>query len=325
MQTSTSVVTPLAGFPVVTGSDPDALAAFAKTAFKPRSVLPIAGGRRNLIRQAKADDFSLSYGFFECGLDLDVGEQQTFYKIVLGLSGVSHLRQHDEEVALTPGVAVVKSATLPIKWQHGADAEALYLVISRDALERQLTGLTGRSLPTPIEFEPLVRKPSLVRLVQFLATEIDQTPSLVEQSIVTKTYAELVMRTLLTQQPHNYANWLTTEVKEPAPRQLRMAEEVLEAYADQPVMMEEVARAAGYSIRSMNRAFQRYRGCTPLEFLRDTRLERARRMLSTPGRARSVTDAALNCGYGNAGRFSILYRERFGESPSTTFKRANCP
>ena len=32
---------------------------------------------------------------------------------------------------------------LPIKWQHGAGAEALYLVISRDAVERQLTGLTG--------------------------------------------------------------------------------------------------------------------------------------------------------------------------------------
>ena len=271
----------------------------------------------------EADDFSLSYGSFECGLDLDVGEQETFYKIVLGLSGVSHLRQHDEEVALTPGVAVVKSATLPIKWQHGAGAEALYLVIRRDALERQLTGLTGRSLPTAIEFDPLVQTPPLVRLVQFLAAQIDQAPGLVEQPIMTKTYAELVTRTLLTQQPHNYSNWLTTEVKDLAPRQLRMAEGVLEAYADQPVTMEQVAKAAGYSIRSMNRAFQRYRGCTPLEFLRNVRLERARRMLSSPGGARSITDAAMTCGYSSLGRFSILYRERFGESPSVTFKRAN--
>ena len=226
MQTPMSTNTTLADFPVVTGSDPDALAAFAKKSFKQRSVLPIAGGRRNLIRHAMSGDFSLSYGFFECGLDLDVGEQETFYKIVLGLSGVSHLRQHDEEVALTPGTAVVKSATLPIKWQHGAGAEALYLVISRNALERQLTDLTGRSLPMAIEFEAHVRNPQLARLVQFLAAEIDQSPGLVEQSIVTKGYTDLAMRTLLTQQPHNYSDWLTTEAKDLAPRQLRMAEEV---------------------------------------------------------------------------------------------------
>lgn len=325
MQTSGHNNIPLSGFPIVERSDPDALAAFAKTAFRPLKVQPIAGGCRNRIHCAGSDDFSLSYGSFECGLELDVGEQQSFYKVVLGLSGVSDLHQHDEQVSVTPGVAVVKSATRPIEWRHGARAEALYLKVSREELELQLASISGRSVADPIEFAPVVVAQPLVRLLRFLVAEFDQSPSLALQPMLMTSYRELAMRTLLANQPNNYSSWLTDQVKDVAPKQLRLAEEILDAYADQPLAMADVARAAGYSLRSMNRAFRRYRGCTPHEFLQTLRFRRARKMLSTLGGAQSVTDAAMSCGFGNLGRFSVLYRRRFGECPSATFKRHNQP
>ena len=240
---------------------------------------------------------------------------------MLVLSGEIHLHRHAEKVSLTPGVAVVISAAAKVTWQHDARAKMLCLTINRASLERPLTALVGRPLPEPIEFEFLVRTPPLVRLVRFLTTEVGQNHVLVEQSAMSKTYAELLMRTLLTQQPSNYSSWLATDVPDSAPRQLLRAEKSSKAYADQPISMKKVARAVGYSVRSMNRAFRRYRDCTPLEFLWDKRLDRARRMLSTPGGVRSVTDAAMNSGFSGPGRFSIRYRDRFGESPSATFKR----
>ena len=322
-----SIVTspPLSEFPVVTEADPDELATFAKSAYRPQSVRPLTGGWSNRIHHVQLGEIGLSYGRLECGLDPNVGKQETFYKVVIGLSGASVLRQRHEEMALRPGEGVVKSATLPIKWRHGAEAEALYLVIGRAALERELTALTGRSLPGPIEFATRIRAPALIRLVWFVASEVNANPVLVEQPVMPSAYAELAMRTLLTQQAHNYPHWLAARPSDLAPQQLRLAEEILETHAEEPLTMAQVARAAGYSIRSMNRAFRRYRGRTPYAFLQGVRLERANRMLSLPGRARSVTEAALSCGFGNPGRFSVLYRERFGETPSTTFRRCTRP
>ena len=58
-----------------------------------------------------------------------------------------------------------------------------------------------------------------------------------------------------------------------------------------------------------------------MAFLRARRLERAHTQLSaTP--QRSVAEVALECGFEHLGRFSGAYRQRFGESPSETLRRA---
>jgi transcriptional regulator GlxA family with amidase domain len=58
-----------------------------------------------------------------------------------------------------------------------------------------------------------------------------------------------------------------------------------------------------------------------MEFLRSRRLELARtRLLSSP--ESTVTEIALDCGFGHLGRFSIQYRAHFGEGPLQTRSRA---
>jgi len=63
----------------------------------------------------------------------------------------------------------------------------------------------------------------------------------------------------------------------------------------------------------------RYRNMTPMEHLRNVRLDRARDLLMS-GNVQ-VADAASDCGFSHQGRFASRYRARFGESPSITLKR----
>jgi len=56
---------------------------------------------------------------------------------------------------------------------------------------------------------------------------------------------------------------------------LRLAETCIEAHLDQPITLEDVARAAGISKRGLQMAFREHRGTTPLGFRHDTRLSRA--------------------------------------------------
>jgi AraC-like DNA-binding protein len=84
-----------------------------------------------------------------------------------------------------------------------------------------------------------------------------------------------------------------------------------------PVALEDLARAAGVSVRGLNQLCQRHHGTSPMALLRNRRLDAVRaRLLQQP--SPGVTDAALEFGFGHLGRFSSYYRERFGELPSQT-------
>jgi AraC-like DNA-binding protein len=66
----------------------------------------------------------------------------------------------------------------------------------------------------------------------------------------------------------------------------------------------------------------RFADRAPLEFLQAERLEPAREMLVHALPGASVTEIAIKCGFGHLGRFSVAYRDRYGECPSATLRCA---
>ncbi|WP_339949606.1 helix-turn-helix domain-containing protein [uncultured Albimonas sp.] len=105
-------------------------------------------------------------------------------------------------------------------------------------------------------------------------------------------------------------------------RRVREAEEIILARHDEPLSIAGVARSIGVSSRALQLAFQDRRGISPRAHLNRVRLEAARLRLLTAGPAERVTDIALACGFTQFGRFSVVYRETFGERPSDTLRRA---
>lgn len=108
------------------------------------------------------------------------------------------------------------------------------------------------------------------------------------------------------------------------PSSSRVAERKLEAVEDYmrgrlfaPIALADLAKAAGVSARTLNILCHRHRGVAPMVLLRQVRLDAARaRLLADP--FASVTEVALEYGFGHLGRFSAYYRERFGELPRDT-------
>ncbi|QJU55096.1 helix-turn-helix transcriptional regulator [Herbiconiux sp. KACC 21604] len=136
--------------------------------------------------------------------------------------------------------------------------------------------------------------------------------------------AEISRRTVLAMLaafPHD-RDRLPPEVLAPRSARLRAAMEFLQAHADRPVTPADAAEAAGLSPRGLQQAFQRHLAVTPTTYLRQVRLERAHDDLlaSSPDQ---VTVGAIAAGWGftHLGRFSVAYRQRFGESPRHTLAR----
>jgi AraC family ethanolamine operon transcriptional activator len=109
-----------------------------------------------------------------------------------------------------------------------------------------------------------------------------------------------------------------------APRRRRIArraEEYLRAHITEPVSLLELCEATGASERTLHLAFLESFGMPPKRLLKILRLNRARQALQRPAPSTTVTVAAMEWGFFHLGRFSVDYREMFGESPVETLRR----
>ncbi|AOK31342.1 AraC family transcriptional regulator [Burkholderia singularis] len=104
-----------------------------------------------------------------------------------------------------------------------------------------------------------------------------------------------------------------------APGFVRRAQALIDAQFAQPLQLADIARAAGVPERTLRDGFVQFCGTSPMQYLRQVRLDHAREWLlhSAPANRR-IAEIALDCGFTHLGRFANAYRERFGELPSAT-------
>lgn len=99
---------------------------------------------------------------------------------------------------------------------------------------------------------------------------------------------------------------------------------VLELFEADPACayrIDDLAKTAGVSPRTLQKHFRSALGTTPRAALREIRLKRVRKALLHDGANTAVTDIALRCGFTHLGRFAADYRARYGETPSATQRR----
>ncbi len=100
----------------------------------------------------------------------------------------------------------------------------------------------------------------------------------------------------------------------------RKAEEVLRARLDDPPSLTELCQLTRAGERTLHAAFRDAYGMAPLRYLRNLRLNAARRRLRR--REGSVTEIAADLGFFHFARFSEEYRSLFHQLPSETLRQA---
>lgn len=157
--------------------------------------------------------------------------------------------------------------------------------------------------------------------VGFVASQLESPESPLAEPLV----YEQTLNLLGTAAVKTFPNTTMTAEYQPGPGQvapaaLRRAVAFIEANAEQPLTLADIAAAASVSPRALQHGFVRQYGTSALGYLRRARLERARHDLRTadPAAGATVDSVATRWGFPNPGRFSASYRETFGHSPSHT-------
>jgi AraC-like DNA-binding protein len=224
-------------------------------------------------------------------------------------------------------VSVRSSAIVPpgdrLKMSYQGRFDHLALSIKPASMQLKLEALTGAPVIAPLKFTSTVsyERPdtqALRRTALFLAEESSSAqPS---PPLVLAELEQAVIVSFLCSNESNYSAQLHGELRGSAPWQVRRVEEYIAAHWDQPITIEALAVATNVSTRSLFHSFKKARGYSPMVLVKQTRLARARDMLSHPNAGMSVTDVAYVCGFGNLGHFANDYQQRFGELPSDTLR-----
>jgi AraC-like DNA-binding protein len=102
---------------------------------------------------------------------------------------------------------------------------------------------------------------------------------------------------------------------------LRRAMEYMDANATSDIGLSDIADAVHVTPRAVQYMFRRYLEITPLQYLRRLRLHYAHQeLLAGDPMHNTVTDISARWGFAHTGRFAVLYRQTYGQSPHSTLR-----
>jgi AraC-like DNA-binding protein len=275
--------------------------------------------RHNSAPQA---DYSVNFVAYGAEVEIDPGELAHFFLLQWPVRGGAEVRSGSQSVEAAAGErASLLSPTLPTRmfWREGC--EKVIALIRREAMLRQFEALTGR--PTKaIEFEAAIAMGAPVG--RQIRGHLELMTAAAENGAPTPYQALLrdaLTTLLLTGLVHNHSNAFAGAFGEAAPRAVRRAEAYIDAHISDPIAMEDVARAAGANLRSLQNAYRKTFGATLTETIQGKRLELFRRRLGDPAAPASITEIAYSAGLAHLGRAAAAYRQRYGETPRETMRR----
>lgn len=317
---------PLASFPILSTTDPEEAEAVLSRELADLRLESVEDPRgfRFEMQGAHLGQTLLGYNRFDADTVIRVDDVEDVLVLVIGVGSPAVFQIDGEAIVTTEsGVLVSPSRRMII---HRPAGSAIYIVrTTLGVVDDRLREVMGRH-PGGMSFRRSVDLSAGAgmqarHLVGSLTESLQRDGSILENPLIRSGFNDMLLNSILAL-PGSHLEVILGEQPPVAPGLVRRAEEYLEAHAEGPITISDLVRHFGCSRKSLFRAFRKFRGYTPMQFLADSRLSRARAGLDSPSPADSVTSVATACGFAHLGRFSRAYRMRFGENPSETLRRA---
>jgi AraC family transcriptional regulator len=239
-------------------------------------------------------------------------ERHTRMSISAVVAGAFHYRAEHGEALLYPGSLLLGNAGTCFECghEHGTGDRCIAIHVDPDLFEEVSASAAG-SHRFRFTAAALPAMPELL-------------PTLVEIEALTETARPLAAGSLVIRLVERVGETLSggklaqTKPARGDERRIGTVLRHIEANADQPLNLDELASRANMSKYHFLRTFRRLTGVTPYQFVLNHRMRRAAVRLTTS--ADAVATVAYDAGFGDLSTFNNRFRSLFGEAP-TKFRR----
>lgn len=265
--------------------------------------------------------------WWDTEVEITTAQLDDAYQLNIPLSGSLTTSSGSERMVATPSRAAVYRHDRPTTmrgWDSGRD-RVLAVKIYRAAAEAHLAQMLNRPVIDPIQFDlnlDLTDPASALwlSLLRDLAVQLHRPDSVSLHPLMARSLAASVMTGLMLGARHNYTDDLKAEDGRTRTPTIQRAVDYIHEHLSEPLDVTTIAGHAHLSVRALQEGFQSALGTTPMRYVREARLQRARTDLRTASESEGVAEIAFRWGFTHLGRFSSMYRQAFGECPSAALQ-----
>ncbi|WP_269580887.1 AraC family transcriptional regulator [Roseibium sp. Sym1] len=266
---------------------------------------------------------SLNYIRYGADVTIDPGELTAFYLIQIPIRGTAEIANGCRQVASTTRMASILNPDRHTRMRWHTGCEQVLLQVEQGFMRdvaRRLTGVPVGSVRFASGFD--LEKPGPAawarRLRGVFGAAEDGLVFGAAQDDRQRALEESLIVSLLECQPNTVSALLERPDPRAAPAILKRALQLISERFLEDLSLLDICTHARTTPRNLQLLFKREFGTGPVHYLHDMRLAYARHLLQAEGSNRPVADIAEASAHRHFGRFSVAYKQRFGESPRET-------
>lgn len=250
-----------------------------------------------------------------------------FYCITRPKIGTPIFRQEQGIFEASHSNAAIVSPFDKFEIEIERDCVQSFISISKPLLENTLSDLIQRPLNAPIEFDHIMsaqneRINAWWNLLEYFGSYNQQKMKFdCLMNDIKHDFEKILVKSLLLSQPHNYSHLLSDNHSND-PEFLKRALHYIHENIQQNICSEDLEHIAGVSKQKLSKAFRDRMKVSFNSYVRYYRLKCIYQELSLAQDKKNITNIAMKWGINHLGRFSLEYKQQFGESPSDTIRKA---
>ncbi|MFG1603738.1 AraC family transcriptional regulator [Actinoplanes sp. NPDC049265] len=244
------------------------------------------------------------------------------YKFLLPLSGSLRVNHRDRSAILDAGTSLILGPGEALEVEQWTRRSRVFSVGFRgDVLQNAVGSILGLEAVPPLEFQ----SPIAVTEILWRWTQMVQATGDFERLLLSASgpvgAMDGVIRGFLAATDHKYPAVADDPSRTVVPKTVRKAIQKIEEDLAYPLAVSSLAAHCGVDARTLQTAFRKHLGTTPMAYLREARLRRIHAALQAANEFETtVSSVASQFGISHLGRFSVEYRKLFGVSPSETLR-----
>lgn len=319
----------LSNFPIISTNRPEVAEAILSSTLSDVQILKIENRAKFhlLMNGVNIGNSSHVFNRYFSNAKVITGRPVDSVVLILGNNKPSTFRFDNGSVTVSQNRAACLMPGERMEIERSEGSEILVLKTNLTDLKDVFSNLTNKYHHGPFVFDRYIDLTKgagaiLKRMVRYISSEIDHNNEYLQKDVLSKGFEHILQSAILSTL-HKQRNQLFEERKhhQYEPSFVRVAEEYMKAHLNESVSIVDLLKACGCSRSVLFAAFKNARGCSPMKFLTEQRLQSAREKLVMTSPEGSVSHIAMNCGFNDLSRFSRAYKKRFGELPSETLRK----